>query len=603
MSRLSKLLQFNAGETLASYCSRLAAACGYRHARSFATDMGFSFQKVVTGDAGHIRTFASVLDVSVNHLSSGIISSGGKMHEIAGEKFSRPSVQRLRLRFCPLCVREDEHLCEGRRGYRAFGRIDWLITANRACLKHEVQIITSEQFPSSKFNHDFAANLAAERECMETHLASLRHMKVDALQLYMHARMAGMKTSEWLDSLPIYIAATTCELVGGIERHEAGFLNSELDQVELSACADVGFSLLQGDESNFREFIRRRADRYFSTRRYAGGRSMFGRLYEKLAHHRADPNFEPVQRVMRDEVLNNVPLGPGDDFFGPVNERRLHSLRTAHVTFGVHPKRLMKSLLNAGHISSGTARTHGRTVLPADVMENFVRDAVNGITAPEARALLGASRRSLDSLSEHGFISVQGRKEDNIRTEPRYDAAQIETFLALLRSRVTCVPTAKLVPLLNAVHVTNCSYNALLDMIVNNELASVAWDQESVGLLAIRIDPDEVLAMTTEPDEFVNLKTVEIEIPSSFNVVRALVVDGHLPSIKRPHPKAGIPQTAVSIKALASFKQTYVSLANIARARGTRTRKCRSYLEARGIAPSFVAAEMPFYLQSSLPKV
>ncbi|MDI7865131.1 hypothetical protein MRS76_24795, partial [Rhizobiaceae bacterium n13] len=488
-------------------------------------------------------------------------------------------------------------------GHRAFGRIDWLITANRACLKHGVQIRTSEQPPSSKFYHDFAANLAAERECMATHLSALRHMKVDALQQYIHARMAGMRTSEWLDSLPIYIAATTCELVGGIERYTTGYMNSELDQIELSACADLGFSLLQGSETNFRDFIRRRAERYFSTRRYAGGRSMFGRLYEKLAHHRADPNFEPVRRVMRDEVLNNVPLGPGDDFFGPVAERRLHSLRTAHLTFGVHPKRLLKSLVNAGLISSDASNTNGRTVLPADVMENFVREEVNYLTAPDAIALLGASRRSLDSLSERGLISVQGRKGENIRTEPRYDSKQIETFLTRIKSRVTCTPAANLVPLLKAVRVTNCTYNDLIEMILDDELSSVAWDDEYVGLPAIRIDPDEVLAKTSKPDPFVNLRTVETEIPSSFNVVRALVTEGYLPSIKRAHPVAGMPQTAVSVEALATFKQTYVSLANVAKARATRTRKCRSYLETCGIVPSFVAAEMPFYLRSSLPEV
>lgn len=358
MSRLSELLPFNEGETVASYCSRLAAACGYRHARSFATDLGFCFQKVVVGDAEHVQKFASVLDVNVKHLSSGIVLSVGQMIEIAGEKFSRPSVQRQRLRFCPLCIREDEHIREGRRGHRAFGRIDWLTTANRACVQHEVEIRTSEQSPASNFVHDFAPNLASERVYMEAHLSGLREMKADALQRYVQARMAGMRTSEWLDSLPIYIAATMCELVGGIERHTTGFMNSSLDQIELSACANVGLSLLQGHESNFRDFIRRRAERFFSTRRYAGGRSMFGRLYEKLAHHRADPNFEPVRKVMRDEVLNTVPLGPGDDFFGPVNERRLHSIRTAQVAFGVDPRRLMKSIINAGLISKDASNSH-----------------------------------------------------------------------------------------------------------------------------------------------------------------------------------------------------------------------------------------------------
>lgn len=236
-------------------------------------------------------------------------------------------------------------------------------------------------------------------------------MRPDDLQRYVQAPMAGARTSDWLDSLPIYVDITLCELVGGLEQHGPKCMSSQLDPVELSNCASTGFQLLQGPESNFRDFVRAKSQAYFDKRSYNGGRSLLGRLYDKLAHNTRDPNFDPVRKIMLDEVLDALPLGPGDDFFGPVTERKLHSVQTAHKTYGLHPKRLMKSLVNAGLVSEDQAQnTPGRILLDASLMESFVSRSIASVSSVEAMEQLGLGRRSLRSLSASGLFSVVGAR-------------------------------------------------------------------------------------------------------------------------------------------------------------------------------------------------
>ncbi|MBX4963674.1 TniQ family protein [Rhizobium binae] len=601
MSRLTELLSFNEGETVASYCSRLAAACGYRHARSFANDLGFRFQDLAVGVDEEVRKFATVLEVSADDLSSGIILSEEQFYVIAGEHFTRSHLHRQRLRFCPLCTRNDEHTRDGRRGHRAFGRADWLIWANRACPIHEVELKTSAHDRSPVFTHDFAANLAAESDEMNAHISSLRTMRPDTLQQYIQARMSGARVSPWLDSFPIYVATTLCDLVGGLERHGLKFTSSQLDQAELSDCASAGFEILHGSESNFREFIRKKSQNFFNGRSYYGGGSLFGRLYEKLAHESIDPSFNPIRKIMLDEVLSVVPLGPGDDFFGPVTHRRLHSLQTAHKNYGVHPKRLLKSLVNAGLVSEDQAQnTPGRILVEADLMKSFVEKSVSCINSSEAMEQLGTSFNTLKLLTANGFFSVVGGKK-NMIAEPRYDPHELDAFLKSLRARVTQAANPNLVPMRLAAQVARVSFIELIVLILDAELPSVGWEESKIGLSAIRVDPDELVARVRPRDDLLSLRTIETKMHTSYYVTQALIHEHRIRSATRRNPITGRPQTVVTQDDFAEFCSTYQSLQNIAKDRITTMAKCRKLFVKLGIAPAFTAANMAFYRRSDVP--
>ncbi len=319
MTRLAELLPFNAGETIASYCSRLALACGYRHSRSFANDLGFRFQGLVVGNHTDVKQFASVLDVPESKLSPGVIVTENRTSTISGQKLTRALMERYRLRLCPLCIRDDERNLGGRKGFRAYGRTEWLVSPIRTCETHGTKLITPIGEDARQYMHDFALNLAIAVADVEEFLSQAEPMDTDSLQGYVQARLRGMPTaSPWLDTMPLYIAVRLCEIVGAAERHGVRFKPKTRSDQELSAAAGTGFDILSGGADEFRDWLVRKTEGFYHKNSDLGGRFLFGRLYEKVAYETDDSEYDPIRHIMREVVINTLPLGPGEEFLGPL---------------------------------------------------------------------------------------------------------------------------------------------------------------------------------------------------------------------------------------------------------------------------------------------
>jgi hypothetical protein len=600
MNRLAELLPFNAGETVASYCSRLAAACGYRHARSFGFDLGFRFQGLAIGDEPELEKFASILDVSASSLSSGAVVTNGHMNVLACEKLTRSHMERQRLRFCPFCVQDDERDKGGRRGFRPYGRLSWLVKPIRACRHHRVRLITSDRKMHPMFIHDFAANLAAEADKFNDLLSAAAPMEPDTLQRYVEARLRGAKTgSAWLDTMPLYVAVRLCETVGASERHGIRFHSNALDEREWSTCAGAGFDLLRDGENDFRNWLQSHLVSFLRSKHDMGGRAIFGRLYEWLAHETSDVAFNPIRDIMRDVALCNIPLGPGDDFFGPVTERRLHSVYSASKKFGVHPKRLRKLLSNCGLVSvQDSAKTFERVLLDAAVMERFAVEARSSLDVPEAKAYLGVRRVQFERLVKHEFIKPHGgdRSASNNTVDRRFLPVDLDEFLGRLRSAVTCSDNRGLSSLQEVVRKAGCTFAEVIGLILGGELRTVALSPDCVGIAAIRLDVDEVKKGTAcEDHRCITLHRLETLIPAPSRIIKALVGGGHLPSVQRQNPVKRNMQTVVEAGAFLAFMEEFVSLGSLATACGTKTWSLKRELDNAGVSPVFIAADMPFY--------
>lgn len=605
MNRLAELLPFNAGETIASYCSRLAAASGYRHARSFGFDLGFRFQGLAVGTDADVEKFASILGVPRSSLSPGLVMTDDRMNIIAGQKLTRGLAQRQRLRFCPFCIREDERQHGGRRGFRAFGRLSWLVNPIRTCRQHGVRLVTSEITPQPMFIHDFAANLVAERDTVGSLLSSAEPMEADSLQYYVEARMNGGEgSSPWLDTLPLYVAVKVCETVGASERHGIRFRSADIDEREWSACAGAGYNLLREGEDGFRIHLKDQLRHFQDRPGDTGGRSVFGRLYERLAHETSDQAYNPVREIMRDVALNHLPLGPGDDFFGPVTARRLHSVQSASKQFQIHPKRLRKLVINAGLVpAADRTKTAERILVNAEVMERFAVEARRSLDVPEAKAHLGAERVQFELLVKHGFIRthVGDRSDSDIFVERRFSAGDLDDFLNRLRSSVTREDPGDLCDLRESVKKAGCTFAEIVALIIDRKLSTVAWASDRTGIGAIRVDATEVKRKTIGEDHgCYSLSDLGKLIPASSKIIKALIEGGHLTTVQRRNPIKRNMQTVVEPSALSGFTSEFVSLGNLATARRTRTWNLKRDLEDAGLATAFVAAGMPFYRRSEI---
>lgn len=606
MSRLGELLPFNEGETVGSYCSRLAAACGYRHARSFTSDLGFRYRGLTAGDATDVSAFAKILDVSETALSAGVVVvTADRMIAIAQQKLTRGSYGGNWLRMCPHCILEDEQRRAGRRGFRAFGRLNWLVGAIRTCREHGTRLVSSDRGVETLHTNDFAAHLALQRNNFEGILLAASEMEADSLQLYVEARLRGDETgSAWLDRLPLYVVIRLCETVGATEEYGPMFHRTAIQEREWSKCAGLGFDLLCDGEIAFREWLVGQIRRFYTRNTGMGGPFLFGRLYEFLAHSNADVGYDPLKDIMRDVAMCNLPFGPGDEFFGVVTERRLHSVHSASREFGIHPARLLKLLINSEIVpGEDLGKTYERILIKAETMESFSRKAARSISLAEARAYVGASPLQFASLVKSGRIKPNGgnAKASTTAVISRFDCDELETFLTKLRSSATCTDDDSLSGFLFATRSANCTTMRALDLLMKGELDRVALSKDHQGLAAIRVDLTELKKRVAGIDHgCLPQRRVERLIPASGHVVNGLLDGGHLRSVRRRNPVKGSIQRVVDPKDLAAFKHHFVSLGNLAIARRTTPRALRKRLESDDIMPVFIAADMPFYQRSQV---
>ncbi|MFP3541847.1 hypothetical protein SB748_00005, partial [Rhizobium sp. SIMBA_035] len=336
----------------------------------------------------------------------------------------------------------------------------------------------------------------------------------------------------------------------------------------------------------------------------AGGRAVFGRLYETLAHDTADSAFDPIRDIIKDVAMCTLPLGPGDEFFGPVLERRLHSVQSASKAFDIHPKRLHKLLLNLGVIDAAAAAgTYERIVVDAATMERFVIEAKASLGVPETKKRLGLTRVWFEELVSGGELPPIGKASDAVETsmevERRFTVVNVEALLTRLQSVVTAEFAEGMSDISSALRQANCTLREILDLLLSGSLKLVAAVSSPATFEAIRLDPEELKSKTRLQDHgCLNLQAVSRELPASTSIVKALVVEGYLPSKQVRNPAKRAMQTVVEPKVLEDFKTGYASLGNLATELGTRTWSLKSEFEEAGIYPLFEAAGAPYYRRS-----
>lgn len=608
MTRLAELIPFNEGETIASYCSRLAAACGYPNARALAARLGFRFQGLVAGLGTDVRGFASALGTVEASLARGTVVTLDRYSTIAGQRFSPAMMHRMHLRICPHCVLADELTLEGRRGFRTFGRLEWLVAPVQVCRAHGCMIfVLKPEAPFGWLDHDFAAQLALHRNEIPLIARAAAHVEPDAYQGYVEGRLrSGPNGNRWLDSFPMHVIGRVCEAVGIVEQLGVTGLPGKMRPGELAKAAGQGYDTIQGGASDFRELLERLAGRFYLAGSDIKGRGLFGHLYTVVARASPQADYEPFRKIMREVTLDTVPLDPGSDFFGPVIERRMHSVYSAAEEFDLQPKRLRNLLVRSGKIDPATAGNSAhRIVLDAKEMEEFASEVRNAIKFKDVVTALGAERSQLASMVECGVLkvfekSVGGDEAPEsgggVTTTMSFRGCDIED----LRLRLDAIPVTarpeECVRLRYAAKMANCKHGEIVRLLLDGRLKTIARIESGIGLAALMIDPYELRELTRGPDHGCHsLREVELAVPASNAVVHALIEGGHLQSVNRRNPWKRHIQTVVEPEELARFIATFVSLGTLAHRHRRTTAGIERRLSRAGIFPAFIASGKKFY--------
>ncbi|MFE0014086.1 TniQ family protein [Mesorhizobium sp. NPDC059054] len=607
MSTLSLTVPFHADQSVTSFCSCLAAVNGIATAREFSRHMGFSFQKIVDGSDREISQLSALVELDEAVLAPGVIKKTAEGHDINSQVLTNQSLVRNRLRFCPHCIEEDYARNEGRPEARRYGRRNWLVSFIRTCEKHQSSLVESDQ-SSAGLYHDFSAMLRNE----EPNLRELSERSVERpfsqFERYVSDRLAGIETEySWLDGLPLYAALRITEMIGATANHGINFASKTYTDGQWWANAEAGFAVTSRGEDEIREFLSSLHCNFFKRRCAMKGNATYGRIYQWLAYETADAVYDPVRALIRDHAINNLPLGPGDDMFGPITHRRWHSVQSASVEYKLHPRRLRKLVLDAGLATVKSAdASDNRILLPADTIADFIKTTRETIPAKDAQDYVNAPRIQFAILVENGYVKGHCSGAQDAGFYVQFAKSELDHFLKRLRDAVTYQMdiSATMVSIPIATRRANCKAIEILDLLLNAKLKRVAWDPTERGFMAVRVDLDECKEKTRLADHGgLSLQLVMKKLSTTTYVLTNLIECGYLRASTVANPTNRCPQTVVMPDDLNAFMLEFVSLTNLAKERGEHFTRTTRWLSTFGVKPAFNPEKVRarFFRRSELP--
>jgi hypothetical protein len=516
----------------------------------------------------------------------------GTDYRIRGQAFNKPSLLRNYFRICPKCAAEDIKTSAQPVELAVYGRLSWNIASIRTCATHNTALTLFAKDPTTNEGHDFA--LIVRQNSHELQSLPVVDRAPSALENYLLARLNGVaKHHPWLDALDFHVAAKTCEIIGAIAIFGRDVVLDKMTDADWQVAGGAGFEIASAGESAIRAFLSRLQTSCVHNRSGAEGpQAVFGTLYKWIAFGAKDAAFDPVRDVMRRHIIETTPVGPADTVMGePVKRRVLHSIHTAAMDFGAHPKRLRKILAAKGLLPAGHESSSDNLVLfDADRAQDvFDSGAIDGLTQKDLETYLGTGRVQAKILVDSGIV-----KPAVAVSEPgigwfAFARKEIDTFLEnLLRdAKPVDIAAESQVDIPTAAGRANCQSAEVVRLILDRKLDWVGTLTSKEKYLSVLVDIDEVKSKTRlTPLDGLTARQVEKALKTSTAAVRALIDNGILKTERRVNPINRCPVDIVPTADFEKFRATYVSLFELAKERGMHHMKLKKELAERNIRPA-----------------
>jgi len=599
------------GESAMSFCSRGGQIFG-RTAREFCLDLGLQFQAVVDGEQEALQKIAARCRVDVQSLTkASIVKVGERRYRFCEQDIVRDSLARSTMRICPHCLVEDLNAGDGPEDVRPYGRTLWQVGPIRTCPRHNAALVQVADDNNPHRVHDFLQLIKPSLRRLTELVRQSKSRQPSGLETYLIERLRHEADlpPQWLDMLPFYAAARTCEMLGAVATRGIRFYAKSLTEDDWYVCGGAGYAIAEKGEDGIRTLLSRLQESFQDTKHDWGPRSTFGRLYEWLAHENDDEAYDPLRDLITRHVIETMPVGPGDKIFGKdVATRRLHSLRSASLEFGAHPKRLRKLLHAAGVIGRDSLPlSDDRILFDAAEAQHFLERIGDAMPLKEAGKYINAPRPQERLLLEAGFIEPFIRGGTEQLKDHAFAKQDLDSFLdRLLAGAVEIDQDGRsMLPIPDAARRANCAAMQIVRLIFDGALEHVGRRPDVAGYLSVLVDPEDVKSHVRGPDlQGLNLRSVERLMRVSTATLKALIKGNHLPSSQMLNPVNRCPQTYVREADLEEFMDRYASIDVLAREHGTRGHLLRPRLDAMKIHPAFVLTEidLAFYDRRTTPK-
>ncbi|OHV82639.1 TniQ family protein [Rhizobium sp. LCM 4573] len=431
MNTLALQARVQEGETLASFCSRTAALHGAENASAFWSLFGLDFRELTKGRSDLVAVLQRVLGPRIHLDRRGAFQSGSDL-AVRGHRLAGRFVSLAQDRVCPMCLADDEQNAMGRRGNRAYARLNWLPKFLRACPIHHVEFVGLPRI-NWHLGPDFALKLSREPGGIASLCERTLARQETAFEQYARERLEWRPptAASWLDDLPLQTAVHLCEMVG-TELQDPDRDWSTASDRELGSAASLGFEQLRGGAHELEKVLAARASKNFRSRRRHCPASIFGTFASEALQFANYPGYSEVLAIMHDVGVKHLALGRGDEFLGAVTMRQYHSVSSASREYGVPASSLRTVLEELGKLAPASTMAKSNLACEQEVFEvRFMEHVVDIVR----------DRRIKDS-HEDAYVTALKASSDAYRSEPSGHVSARDASVKLRVSETTVLALA-----------------------------------------------------------------------------------------------------------------------------------------------------------------
>jgi hypothetical protein len=587
-------------ETGPGFAARLAAMNGRRMGEMF-NHMGIPPYAVDNGDDDAIRIIAALGAADPERLIANTphVIDGKREYHVAGEILGPLGINRTFFRYCPHCAIEDDGLFEGPRHARPWLRLEWTISHYRACHRHHAFLVAADPVRRRFQPFDFAETMETLLPDLKAIAATTTAAATSRFDQWLVDRTDGVRgPGNWLDTLPLYVAAQWCEAFGVSMLHPAKVQTSKLTETQWAAAAEEGFRISSAGADSIRGALEQLTRAEKATRGILGPRDTYGYGFQLLQKTIKDDAFEPIRALVRDCAMDALPWKIGTDMLGVIiEENRVVTVTTAAQIAGADRKTIRKVFRRNGLATEDLAqrRRDHRTVTAADQVMPALRKLKGALTAPQTMERLGIERRQLDAIVEAGGLADASGAAPGMWEQARYAPEDIDAMVErLMESAVeVAVPGPRQVDIPTARHMAGATTVDVLKLIFGKRLAwkgHLAGRNDYMGLL---LDADEVTRLvrdSTPPiDGFLFKEVPDAIIGLNENSVTRLVTLKKLDEDEEYSPAARRLVPVITRDSVEAFRRQYVTAGELCQVHGLHHKQVRSILGKVGIDEEFDA--------------
>lgn len=578
--RLPTCVLFHKDETPESLMARTARANSFYSLAEFCGFTGVPRAAIATMNEQHLDRLVDWTGVGSADLMK-FASRSASVVEFGFDRVRKTQLRGSSRRYCPHCFAHDLEQGTDQPNARIYMRATWRFNMISDCPDHGVRL--------AELPVDF--DLLDLRDFVATTKPKQEENNPSPHSKYFSDRLLGRTSGSYLDSLPLYVAAELCSVLGALKQKMVDNKISEHVPLGMAnpECLAPGYSIACEGRESIWKFLTAYVVKVIG--RATKYPMVFSLPLRWLRDESADGDFGSVRAIFQEHAECHLPMAPGESFLEPVPRRRVHTTYTAAKEYGISEGRIRDILVNQDDGKSVIATFKGRgIVFHRDEAHPLLEAASQQLTTKQAAERLGCAMTQMEALLIGGMLPFTSNGASSTRVYRWVSELEVNNFIQRIRSRVT-EPSAKynLVPILIATKVCRRIFPEIIALILDGTLKRVHMNGSAFGLCNITVDPDEIdgLSDTGVEEDYLGRKDAAAFLRTSVETIKDLIDLGVLSATIVRHKKTNLPMDMMLLEELNEFREKYVVLDDLSKTRQVRSIKVRFDLEKLGVQPAY----------------